>query len=71
MIFFNDTGKHVFIHPATVTHGIECDMEPIEPRTTRKFKVPKGVEPFVKLWQYDDSSTILVSAALGEAEETE
>jgi hypothetical protein len=71
MIFYNDTNKAYNIHPATEIHGIECDMSPIPPRAARKFKVPKGVSPFVKVWEYDDSNTILVSAAFGEAEESE
>ena len=69
MIFFNDTRKEYVIHSATAIHGIECDMSPIPPQTSRKFKVPKGIDPFVKVWEYDDSNLILVSAALGEQEE--
>jgi hypothetical protein len=71
MIFYNDTNKEYVIHPATAIHGIECDMSPIPPRTTRKFKAPKGIDPFVKVWEYDNSNTILVSAAFGEPLEEE
>jgi hypothetical protein len=72
MIFYNDTGRNINIHPGTAIHGIACDMDVIKPREKRKFKAPQGVLPLVKLWDHGESGlTILVSAALGEVDERE
>lgn len=38
--FFNDTGRVVKIHPATKTHGCECNMSRIKPLELRTCKGP-------------------------------
>lgn len=72
MIFYNDTKRKVSIHPGTQLHGIECDMSPIKHGEQREFKAPKGVQPWVKMWDHGESGlVILVSAAFGKQEEEE
>lgn len=72
MIFYNDTNRKVNIHPGTIVHGVQCEVGTIEPKQQVKFTVPKGVQPWVKLWDHGESGlTMLVSAAFGKAEEEE
>lgn len=49
--FFNDTGKDIYIHPATKTHGIEYEGENTIPTLTiRVFHLPENTTPLVKMW---------------------
>jgi len=53
-IFFNDTGRTVGIHPATIAHGCEVDMSPIKPLEERVFHLPDNKYPWVKMWDYGE-----------------
>lgn len=70
--FYNDTGRQVSIHPATITHGCQCNSSPIEPFQERIFILPKGKIPWVKMWDYgpDTGLSILVFPH-GEADYTD
>lgn len=61
--YFNDTKRIVSIHPATQTHGTECDMSGIQPLEVRKFTLPEGTYAWVKMWDYGEKHglQILVS----------
>lgn len=62
--FFNDTGRTVSIHPATINHGCQLDnMDVINPLEKRIFILPEGSHPMLKLWDYGESNglQILVS----------
>lgn len=61
MIYYNDTGKEVHIHPATVSHGCEVSLEPIQPLEEREFKLPVESYPWVKMWEHNGRLSILVS----------
>ncbi|WP_391558948.1 hypothetical protein [Robertmurraya sp.] len=52
--FFNDTGRVVSIHPATLTHGCEVDQSPIQPLEERLFILPPDTYPWVKMWDYGE-----------------
>ena len=62
-VYFNDTKRIVSIHPATQTHGTECDMSGIQPLEVRKFTLPEGTYAWVKMWDYGEKHglQILVS----------
>jgi len=61
--FFNDTGREVNVHPATILHGCKCNNDPIHPLEERIFNLPTGTYPWVKMWDYGDKTglQILVS----------
>ena len=59
--YLNDTGRDVNIHPATELHGCKCDMNTIKHLEERFFLLPEGTIPWVKMWDYGDSLSILVS----------
>lgn len=60
-VFFNDTKQNVNIHPATKTHGVQCDMSTIKPLEERGFLLPNNTYPWLKQW---DNGKILVSAKM-------
>lgn len=62
-VFFNDTGRRVGIHPATLTHGCICEEHGIEPFEERIFELPENTFPWVKMWDYGEKRglSILVS----------
>lgn len=62
-VFYNDTGREVYIHVATKIHGCEVNMSPIKPNEERIFELPEGNYPLVKMWDYggDKGLSILVS----------
>jgi hypothetical protein len=61
--YYNDTNRNVGIHPATIIHGCEVDMEVIKHGEVREFTLPEGTYPWVKMWDYGDKHglQILVS----------
>lgn len=60
--FFNDTGRVVRIHPATLLHGVQLsalqdideDHDEIKPLEVKVFYLPKDTYPMVKMWDYGD-----------------
>jgi hypothetical protein len=61
-VYYNDTGRLVGIHPATRTHGCECDMAGIKHGEVREFILPEGTYAWVKMWDYGNAGLqILVS----------
>ncbi|MFD1447947.1 hypothetical protein [Oceanobacillus profundus] len=67
-IYCNDTGREVSIHPATESHGVECDMATIKPLEERTFHLPENTYPWVKMWDYGEKHglSLLVSAPKDE-----
>ena len=61
--FFNDTGRVVSVHPATIDHGCTADTTPIQHLETRLFILPENTYPWVKMWDYGEKHglQILVS----------
>lgn len=51
-VYYNDTPRIVSIHPATITHGCEVNMDAIQPGELRTFILPEGTYPWVKMWDY-------------------
>lgn len=65
--YFNDTKQPISIHPATQSHGVQCDMSNIDPLEVRVFQLPDGATPWIKLWDHADYGlTLLVSYELEE-----
>jgi hypothetical protein len=64
--FYNDTGRVVDIHPATLANGCDVDEQPIQPGTIRTFTLPNGSTPWVKLWDYGDQGLQIFIAAMNE-----
>jgi hypothetical protein len=62
-VYYNDTGRVVSIHPATVTHGCTVDQTSIKPLEEREFILPENTYPWVKMWDYGEKYglSILVS----------
>lgn len=62
LIYFNDTGRLVRIHPATTLHGCIVNKAPIKPLEERIFELPEDTFPWVKMWDSEELGlTILVS----------
>jgi hypothetical protein len=68
-VYFNDTKRIVSIHPATRTHGTDCDMSGIEPLEQRVFTLPEGTYPFVKMWDYGNSGLQILVSPHSEADD--
>jgi len=62
-IYFNDTGRTVFIHPATFISGCKSKESPIQSLEERTFILPDNTYPWVKMWDYGNEKglQILVS----------
>jgi hypothetical protein len=62
-VYYNDTNRLVSIHPATIIHGCEVDMNAIKPLEERVFTLPENTYPWVKMWDYGEKRglQILVS----------
>lgn len=71
-LYYNDTKRTVRIHPATKSHGTECDMNDILAGEMRMFHLPEGLSPWVKMWDYggEHGLQILVSPTPLTVEET-
>ncbi|MGM7680797.1 hypothetical protein ACSVDA_01460 [Cytobacillus sp. Hm23] len=54
--FFNDTGRVVSIHAATINKGCKCDDSPIKPLEERLFLLPEGTYPWVKMWDHGETN---------------
>lgn len=64
-VYFNDTGRIVTVHPATVKHGCICSIEPIQPLEQRVFELPEGTFAWLKMWDHGEGGLrILVSPTL-------
>lgn len=62
LVYFNDTGRMVKIHPATKLHGCVVSKDPIRPLEERLFELPEDTFPWVKMWDNNELGlTILVS----------
>jgi hypothetical protein len=57
IVFFNDTGKTVRIHPATLGSGVTVDLSPIPHLRLATFTLPENTMAWIKLW---GDNTILV-----------
>lgn len=68
MVYYNDTGRIISIHPATESHGVKCDMSAIRPLEERIFYLPANTYPWIKMWDYGEKNglSILVSAQKDE-----
>lgn len=66
--YFNDTQRIVGIHNATWSSVHSDNKEKIQPLEVRKFILPEGSHPWVKMWDYGGESglRILVSYVLDE-----
>jgi len=62
LIYYNDTGRDVLIHPATYAYGCTTDIDIIRPSERCLFTLPEGVTPEIKMWDYGDKGlSILVT----------
>jgi hypothetical protein len=62
LVYFNDRGRLVEIHPATVNHGCVVNKETIKPLQEREFILPEGTYAWIKMWDYEEFGlSILVS----------
>jgi hypothetical protein len=70
-VYFNDTKRIVSIHPATITHGCEVEMDAIQPLEERVFTLPEGTYVYFKMWDYGEKHglQILVSPRSEEKDE--
>ncbi len=57
--FFNDTGKVVNLHPASIA-DINGNTNNVKPLEERIFDNPDGYYVFTKLWDHYGSLTLLV-----------
>lgn len=63
--YYNDTGRIISIHPATINHGVgfegKCNIAHGE---VKEFVLPEETSPTVKMWDYggEHGLQILVSA---------
>jgi hypothetical protein len=62
-VYFNDTGRIVSIHPATLIHGCKVNGTIVLPNEEKVFELPEGTYPWVKMWDYGEKYglSILVS----------
>lgn len=70
-LYYNDTKRTVRIHPATKSHGTDCNMNEILAGEMRMFYLPEGSYPWVKMWDYGGESglSLLVSPTPMSVEE--
>lgn len=68
-VYFNDTKRIVSIHPATRTHGTDCDMSGIQPLEQRVFTLPEGTYAWVKMWDYGNSGLQILVSPHSEADD--
>lgn len=64
-VYFNDTRKQVYIHPATFDAGVWTsfdDKHVIAPLETQTFYMLEGNYPFVKMWDHGSFFEIYVRA---------
>jgi hypothetical protein len=71
--YYNDTQRAVGIHPATKSHGTECEMSIIKHGEIRDFELPEGTYPWVKMWDYGEKHglQILVSPTRDDKSEND
>lgn len=51
--YYNDTGRIIGIHPATVAHGVGYEGESeIIHGEIKEFELPEGSVPTIKMWDY-------------------
>lgn len=64
LIYYNDTGRDVLIHPATYVYGCTADRDIIRPSERCFFTLPEGVTPEIKMCDYGDKGlSVLVIPA--------
>jgi len=70
-LYYNDTKRTVRIHPATKSHGTDCNMNDVLAGEMRMFYLPEGTYPWVKMWDYGGESglQLLVSPTPMSVEE--
>ncbi|AKQ08419.1 hypothetical protein PQE66_gp104 [Bacillus phage PBC2] len=70
-LYYNDTQRTVRIHPATKSHGTECNMNDILAGEMRMFYLPEGTYAWTKMWDYggEHGLSILVSPSPLNVEE--
>ncbi|MCM3494706.1 hypothetical protein M4D52_14805 [Paenibacillus lactis] len=61
VVYFNDTGKEINIHPGTLSHGTKTSTEPIKPFEERVFELPEGTYPWIMMCEHNDQLSIFVS----------
>lgn len=62
-VYFNDTKRQVYVHPATIDSGVEVEGSgAIAPTTTKTFYLPEGTYPWVKMWDHGSYLEIFVRA---------
>lgn len=65
IVYFNDTGKEINIHPGTLSHGTQTSTEPIKPLEERVFELP-GTYPWIMMCEHDGQLSIFVSGKQGD-----
>lgn len=69
--YYNDTGREVGIHTATVEHGVSFEGSGvIKHGEIKVFTLPEGTYPWIKMWEYGGRSglQILVTAEKEDSE---
>lgn len=69
VVYFNDTGKEINIHPGTLSHGTKTSSEPIQPLEERVFELPEGTYPWIKMWDHNGQLSIFVSGKQDDEQE--
>lgn len=59
-VYFNETRRLVSIHPATIYHGCEVNLDAIKPLEERVFTLPEGTYAHVRMWNMGENLEILV-----------
>lgn len=69
IVYFNDTGKEINIHPGTLSHGTKTSSEPIQPLEERVFELPEGTYPWIMMCEYGGQLSIFVSGKQDDEQE--
>lgn len=64
LIYYNDTGRDVLIHPATYVYGCTADRDIIRPSERCLITLPEAMTAEIKMWDYGVKGlSILVTPA--------
>lgn len=69
IVYFNDTGMEINIHPGTLSHGTQTSTEPIKPLEERVFELPEGTYPWIMMCEHDGQLSIFVSGKQDDEQE--
>jgi len=65
-VFYNDTGRMVYVHPATFIHGCKGNETPIQLLEVREFELPVKTYPWVKMWDHDEKGLCILVSPIKE-----